>query len=149
MKCVQFFHRTNLTQTNQSSVSTRESLFSKDKWLTWYIISFISSFRRWMNNSVKRQLFTLSYPPFKFMRKYVFARGSLKVLSSLYQNFISGSSSMHLGVNSFTGPLHVLWARTEKSHGMNSFFEGRCSKKSISGGSLHNSNKDGEISSSA
>ena len=116
--------------------------------MTWYIISFSSSLRRCINNSVKTQFFTLSYASFKVIRKYVFARGSLKVLSSLYQSFINWVSSIHLGKDSFARSLCMLLAWMEKSHGMNSFFKGRCKETSISGGSLHSAIKDGEISSS-
>uniref|UniRef100_A0A7C9EBR1 Uncharacterized protein n=1 Tax=Opuntia streptacantha TaxID=393608 RepID=A0A7C9EBR1_OPUST len=65
--------------------------------LAWYTISFSSSLSSRTNISVRRQLRTLAYAPLRFMRKYVFARGSLNVSSSLYQNLINGSSSIHLG----------------------------------------------------
>lgn len=114
------------------------------------MISLSSSFKRWINNSVKRELFKSLYPPFNVMRKYVLARGSLKVLSSLNQNFINGSSSIHLGcdISAVEQSLDALLARIEKSQGINSFLAGKCKKLSICGGSLHNSNRDWEISSS-
>lgn len=117
-------------------------------YITWYIISFNSSLRRRINNSVIRQLFVSSYPPIRLMRKYVFARGSLKVSSSLNQNFINGSSSMHLGKETLDGSFDKISERTEKSLGMNSFFKGKCKHSSMTGGSLQISSRDGETSSS-
>lgn len=82
------------------------------------------------------------------MRKYAFARGNLKVLSSLYQNFTNSSSSIHTGKGLLVVSPEALQARIEKSEGMNSFLAGKCKEVSIAGGSLHNSINVGEISSS-
>ncbi|KAG5585507.1 hypothetical protein H5410_045941 [Solanum commersonii] len=79
------------------------------------------------------------------IRKYVLARGSLNVLSSLYQILISSSSSMHLGL-AFSESHLAFPACIEKSDGTNSFFEGRCKQALISVGSFHNSNREDGIS---
>lgn len=112
------------------------------------MISFSSSLRRFMKSSVKTQFLTLLYPSFTVIKKYAFARGTLNVVSILYQSFISGLSIIQWGQLIFDTLFGILAFRSEKSEGMKSFLEGKCKDGAISEGFRHSLRRDGEISSS-